>query len=90
MPRFITPPDMVLDPSIPKVLVRNCMWDEEQTKAILLQLSDKPYDIYLYNDSMNDVQWFEGLRGIVNKVIDCSHVKDGDYVSWLRKLDDEF
>ena len=90
MPRFITPPDMDLDASIPKVLVRNCMWDEEQTKDILLQLSDKPYDIYLYNDTMNDPQWFEGMRGIVSKVLDCRHVKDGDYVNWLRKLDDEF
>lgn len=90
MPRFITPPDMDLDPSIPKVLVRNCTWTEEETKDILAQLSDKPYDIYLYNDSMNDAQWFEGIRSIAKTVLDCRHVKDGDFVSWLRKLDDEF
>ena len=81
---------MDLDQSIPKVLIRNCMWDEEQTKDILLQLSDKPYDIYLYNDTMNDPQWFEGIRGIAQKVLDCKHVKNGDFVSWLKELDNEF
>jgi len=90
MPRFITPPDMDLDPSIPKVLIRNCEWDDDQIKVLLLALSSKNYDIYLYNDKMNDPQWFEGMRGLAHKVIDANHHKGTDPIAWLRDLDNEF
>ena len=89
MPRIITPPDVDYDRS-PRVLVRNCIWTHEEIIEVLKHLSDKPYDIYLYHDSMNDPQWFEGIRSMSAKVIDCRHLKDGDPVAWLRKLDDEF
>ena len=55
MPRIFTPPDLEFDRSIPKVLIRNCDWTQEQIQYIVDNLGDKNYDIYLYNDKMNDM-----------------------------------
>ena len=61
MPRIFTPPDLEFDRSIPKVLIRNCDWTEEQIQYIVDNLGDKNYDIYLYSDKMDDIQWVEGI-----------------------------
>jgi len=90
MPRIFTAPDLEFDRSIPKVLIRNCHWTEEEIKAILLQLSDDVYDIYLYNDSNDDIQWMEGIRDMAVKTLDCNHYRGQDPVTWLRELDDLF
>lgn len=89
MPRFITPPDLGQDRTIPKVLIRNVPWTETEIVQILDQLSDKNYDIYLYNDSMNDIQWCEGIRTHSQIVLDWRHYRDRDPVEWLRELDDK-
>lgn len=90
MPRFITPPDLISDRSIPKVFIRNCSWDEDLIHKLLSQLSEKNYDIYLYNDSMNDIQWAEGIRTQSVKVFDCNHYAGQDPMEWLGKFDNEF
>jgi hypothetical protein len=90
MPRFITPPDFEYDASIPKVMIINIPWTHEDIINILGQLSDKPYDIYLYNPAMNDIQWYEGLRHMCTKVLNFNHFKDRDPIEWLSELDDEF
>lgn len=90
MARIFTPPDMEFDRTIPKVFVRNCDWSEEEIQRILDGLSDKLYDIYLYNDSMNDVQWAEGIRTNCSKEFNCNHYKGQDPLEWLGKFDDEF
>lgn len=91
MPRFITPPDFEFDSSIPKVMIFNVPWSDEEMAEILEQLSDAPYDIYLYNhERMNDIQWYEGLRHMCKKVLNYNHYKDRDPVAWLRELDNEF
>lgn len=91
MPRFITPPDIEYDPSRPRVMIHDVPWTQEEMINILLELSDAPYDIYLYNhQTMNDIQWYEGLRHMCVKVINYKHFKDRDPVEWLRELDDEF
>lgn len=91
MPRFITPPDMEFDKSIPKVLVRNCDWTAEQIQYFLENLSDKNYDVYLYHDNINDIQWFEGIRSMTptNRVYDCNHYPGQDPLEWLKVIDDE-
>ena len=90
MPRFITPPDMEYDKSIPKVLVRNCDWTAEQIQYFLENLSDKSYDVYLYHDNINDIQWFEGIRSLTpaNRVYDCNHYPGQDPLEWLKVIDD--
>jgi len=89
MPRFITPPDMEFDKSIPKILIRNCDWTGEQIQHLLENLSDKNYDIYLYHDAINDIQWFEGIRGMtpVNQVYDCNHYGGQEPLEWLKIID---
>lgn len=91
MPRFITPPDIEFDPSRPKVMIFNVPWTQQEIIDILLELSDAPYDIYLYNhEEMNDVQWYEGLRHMCKKVINFDHYRGQDPVEWLKELDNEF
>ena len=85
---IITPPDMESDRSIPKVLIRNCYWTPEQVTAILGTLSDKLYDIYIYNDTMNDIQWAEGIRTQSVKNFDWRHYQNLDPIQWLRSLDE--
>jgi hypothetical protein len=87
MPRIFTPPDYEFDRSIKKILIRNCDWTEEQISSYINELSDKIYDIYIYNDKMNDVQWYEGIRTSSIKVIDYKNFKNLDPVEWLRTLD---
>lgn len=88
MPRIFTPPDLEYDRTIPKVLIRNCPWTDDQIAQFVNDLSDKNYDIYLYRDDMNDIQWAEGIRAMSTKVYDWNHYKTLDPVEWLRTLDD--
>ena len=93
MPRcFITPPDVEYDKSIPRVLIKNCDWTGEQIQYLLENLGDKNYDVYLYHDNINDVQWFEGVRAMtpLNRVYDCNHYQGMEPIEWMRKIDDEF
>ena len=89
MARIFTPPDMEFDRDVPKVFIRNCNWSEEKIIEVLNALSDKEYDIYLYNDQMNDIQWAEGIRTQSKKVLDCNHYSE-DPTIWVKRLDDEF
>jgi len=88
MPRIFTPPDYEFDRSVPKILIRNCTWTTEQISEFVNHLSDKIYDIYIYNDSMNDVQWYEGIRTSCIKVLDYKNYKALDPIEWLRTLDE--
>lgn len=88
MPRIFTPPDYEFDRTIPKILIRNCTWTTEQISEYVNHLSDKIYDIYIYNDSMKDVQWYEGIRTSCIKVLDYKNYKTLDPIDWLRTLDD--
>ena len=92
MPRFITPPDVEYEKSIPKVLIRNCNWTGEQIQFLLENLGDKNYDIYLYHDNMDDIQWFEGIRAMTkpNHVYDFKHHTQRDTLEWLKEIDNEF
>lgn len=92
MPRFITPPDVEYDKSIPKVLIRNCNWTGDQIQYLLDNLGDKTYDIYLYHDNMDDIQWFEGIRAMTNPkhVYDFKHHTQRDTLEWLKEVDNEF
>lgn len=87
---IITPPDIEFDRSIPKVFIRNCNWTAEQVNEILSGLDEsKVYDIYIYNDLMNDIQWAEGIRTQAVKVLDCNHYTEDPKV-WVKRIDDEF
>jgi hypothetical protein len=89
MPRIITPPDMEMDRTIPKVLIRNCPWTDDQICGFIGKLSEKEYDIYIYNDRMNDVQWVEGIRALTPSsfVLDGSDFNNADPVAIINLID---
>jgi len=93
MTRFITPPDLEFDKSITKILIRNCDWTAEQINDLLQQLSDTAVvDIYLYHDSYNDIQWFEGIRAMTSadNVYDCNHYRGREPIDWLKEIVEKF
>lgn len=92
MTRIFTPPDLNFDRSVPKILIRNCYWTNEQIQILIDNLGDKNYDIYLYNDDMNDIQWAEGIRSMTNTkhVYDFRHYTHRDTLEWLKEIDNEF
>ena len=93
MTRFITPPDLEFDKSITKILIRNCDWTAEQINDLLQQLSDTAIvDIYLYHDSYNDIQWFEGIRAMTSadNVYDCNHYRGQEPIDWLKAIVEKF
>ncbi len=88
MPRLFTPPDFDFDKNRPRVLIRNCPWSDIELQKIVESLSDAAYDIYIYNDSMRDVQWLEGVRTHSIKNLNYNEFKHLDPIEWLRTLDD--
>ena len=88
MPRIFTPPDIDFDRTIPKIFIRNCPWTEAQMSEYVQHLGDKIYDLYIYNDSMNDIQWAEGIRTQSVKVYDWNHYRSLDPIEWLRTIED--
>jgi hypothetical protein len=90
MTRFFTPPDVDFDSSISKIFIRNCPWTDEQLTNLVDQLGDKRYDIYIYRNDMNDIQWAEGIRTHAKKIYDWKHYKEMQPEELLRKIDDDF
>lgn len=92
MPNIYTCPSMNFDRSVPKVLIRNAVWTEQEIQFLVNNLSEKEYDIYLYHDGMNDVQWVEGIRNMTapNRVFDYNNYKHRDKLEWLKEIDNEF
>lgn len=89
MPTFYTPPDMCFDREVPNVLIKNCDWTGEQIQHYLDNLSEKEYNIYLYHDNIDDIQWFEGIRAMTrpDRVIDAAKLTHIDTLTWLKELD---
>lgn len=90
MTRIFTPPDIDFNRTIDKVFVRNCTWTLEQIQEVAEHLGEKDYDIYIYHNEMNDVQWAEGIRTHSKKVYDWKHYSTMQPEEFLRIIDDEF
>ena len=86
MPRFITPPDAEFT-GVPIILIKNAPWNDVEIMALVSKMSTKDYDIYLYNDEMNDIQWYEGIRARATAVFDWKHHSLQDPLKWLQDLD---
>ena len=91
MPTFYTPPDMCFERTVPNVLIKNCDWTAEEIQHFVENLSEAEYNIYCYNDNMNDIQWYEGIRGMTqpSRVIDAQKLKHIDTLTWLKEVDNE-
>jgi hypothetical protein len=55
---FITPPDFVDDPLL-NVLVIDADWIDVENLAYWCKTAPACYNVYVYNDSMNNVDWLE-------------------------------
>lgn len=90
MTAIYTHPDYNFDRTRDKVLIRNCDWSVEIIQQIVNSLSDKKYDIYLYNNAVNDIQYFEGIRAMSTKIYDWRANKHKDPIEWIKEIDNEF
>ncbi len=90
MTRIFTPPDYDSNRSISKVYIFNCPWSDEQLSQLAMDLEDKKYDIYIYCDDRNDVQWAEGIRTHAIKTYNWRHYKDMPAQDFLRMIDNDF
>ena len=61
---FITPPDYV-----ETVLVHNATQEQITALSSIVKLSNKPYNIYFYNDSMDVTDWLDRVTDIADVII---------------------
>lgn len=90
MTRIFTPPDLDFDRTIPKVFIRNCPWTQEEMINLVEHLGDKRYDIYVYHESMNDLQWEEGIRTSSTKTYNWKNYKNMQPLEILEMIDRDF
>jgi hypothetical protein len=90
MTTIYTHPDINYDISRTKILIRNCDWSYDIVQKVVDSLTDKKYDIYLYHDSVNDYQYYEGIRTLSKKVYDWQVNKHKDPIEWIKEIDNEF
>ena len=63
---FVTPPDFV-----ETVLVLNATEEQISQLNSAVKASTKPYNVYFYNDAMNDLRWLARVTNIANQVIEA-------------------
>ena len=61
---FITPPDY-----IENILIVNATDDLMTAMSEALKGSSQPYNIYFYNDSMNERDWFDLIKLVFNSIV---------------------
>lgn len=71
---FITPPDFV-----ETVLVLNATEDQIKELGTLVQGCNVPYNVYFYNDAMNDVEWVQRVSKIADKILDVNLINPLEY-----------
>lgn len=63
---FVTPPDFV-----ETVLVLNATDEQVAELARIVKAGNKPYNIYFYNDAMNDLRWLARVSNMAKLVIEA-------------------
>jgi predicted adenine nucleotide alpha hydrolase (AANH) superfamily ATPase len=64
---FITPPDYVKT-----VLVLNAVPDQITNLNVAVQNSRQLYNVYFYNDNMNQLEWLERVKRQADIVVDAT------------------
>lgn len=86
-----TPPDMDIDSELKKIWLFNCTWSEDQIKEAFSALpTDKDFDVYIYDDSMKDPIWEEGLKHRCAKRYNCRDYRDMTHIEIAKRIYDEF
>ena len=63
---FITPPDYV-----ETILIVNATDDVMTELASFVKTSGRPYNVYFYNDSMNERDWFDLIKSKADVILDA-------------------
>ena len=63
---FITPPDYV-----ETILIINATQAVVDELSQVVKTSDHPYNVYFYNDAMNDMRWLARVSNIADEIIDA-------------------
>jgi len=63
---FITPPDYV-----ETVLVLNATDEQLSELTQTVKESNRPYNIYFYNDSINDCDWLDRIKARADVILDA-------------------
>jgi hypothetical protein len=71
---FITPPDLV-----ETVLVLNATDEQVAELAAVLKAGNKPYNVYFYNDAMNDLRWLARVSNMANLTIEADKNNPTEY-----------
>ena len=71
---FITPPDYV-----ETVLIINATDEQVKDLGLAVQGKDVTYNVYFYNDSMNDTAWFNKISIKADVVLDAKITNPIDY-----------
>jgi hypothetical protein len=71
---FITPPDYV-----ETVLIINATEEQIKSLGTAIQDADTTYNVYFYNDAMNDQLWLDRVRATADVVLDAKSTEPLDY-----------
>lgn len=71
---FITPPDYVEN-----VLVVNAPEEQVKVLASLVQQRERSYNVYFYNEAMNQPEWFERVSRQADVILDAKLTNPEDY-----------
>ena len=63
---FITPPDYVQT-----VLILNATDEVISTLGEAVKTLGRPYNVYFYNDTMNDASWLNSIKTKVDVILDA-------------------
>ena len=71
---FVTPPDF-----IETVLILNATEEQIAACADVCYESGKIYNVYFYNNEMNDTEWFFRVDKIADRTIDATSCNPAEY-----------
>jgi hypothetical protein len=71
---FITPPDYV-----ETVLILNAPEEQIRVLASLVENKDCSYNVYFYNDGMNNPEWLARVQSTADVVLDAKLINPENY-----------
>lgn len=71
---FITPPDY-----IETVLILNAPQEQIKVLATMIQQRDRCYNVYFYNDLMNQTEWRDRIRQKADTILDANLTNPEEY-----------
>lgn len=71
---FITPPDMV-----ETVLIMNATEEQITELNAVIKAGATPYNVYFYNEAMNDMRWLARISNRADAVIEADKTNPTEY-----------